>query len=57
MVIKIKYEKCNSCGICIENCPINIIKKEGNTIVIDNSRCIHCITCVAVCPTGAIYIR
>ena len=57
MLIKIKDKKCTGCGLCLENCPIDIIEKKDGTIVIDNSRCINCRICIAICPTGAIYIR
>lgn len=55
----IDTEKCNQCGFCATECPLNIIElmeiessprwtQDGETL------CIHCGHCVTVCPTGAI---
>ncbi|NLW22941.1 MAG: 4Fe-4S binding protein [Tissierellia bacterium] len=57
MVIKIDNEKCTKCGLCIETCPINIIRMEGDMVLMDETRCIKCKTCVGVCPSKAIYIK
>lgn len=57
MLIEIIHEKCTKCGLCIETCPINIIKKEGDMVKIDSLRCIKCKTCIALCPVKAIIIK
>lgn len=55
-------KKCDSCGICVEECPIRIIEFEDKTQVptpIDEADeiCVNCGHCVAVCPHGALTLR
>lgn len=52
-------KKCTGCGICVEICPIRIIKKpDGDKIPTmvegGEERCIRCGHCLSVCPEGAI---
>ncbi len=44
---------CTLCGICVEVCPAQIMKKTDR-IVIDYDRCIRCYCCQEMCPPGAI---
>lgn len=52
--------KCIHCGLCEKDCVANIIKLNANkTPAIseeDESRCIKCQHCLAICPVGAISI-
>ncbi|WP_292461185.1 4Fe-4S binding protein [Methanothermococcus sp.] len=55
--IDIDSKKCLSCNICVEVCPINIIK--SNTPYhpkISKEDCVYCSTCVNACPVNAIEI-
>ena len=45
----IKNEKCNACGLCEANCPLNAI-----SCGVPNKNCIRCLRCVKVCPTDAL---
>lgn len=48
-------DKCQSCGICIENCPVEAISyDENHKAVIDPQVCISCSKCMALCPYKAI---
>lgn len=52
---KIVSELCFECENCINCCPTNAIRLEGETIfsrkaVIDLTNCIHCGKCEKVCP-------
>jgi nitroreductase/ferredoxin len=53
----IDQDKCNSCGICAEECPL-IIMREGedlpDMIPGGDVACVKCGHCMAVCPTGAL---
>jgi len=44
-------EKCQACGICRRNCPVEAISGAKDQIhVIDQEKCIRCGTCYNVCP-------
>lgn len=53
-------EKCIDCGACIKDCICNIINKQGNGFPHippgQESDCLECQHCMAVCPAGAISI-
>jgi nitroreductase/NAD-dependent dihydropyrimidine dehydrogenase PreA subunit len=56
-IIGIDYNKCNSCGFCILECPRRFSRKEAEDKVIfddPTGSCIHCGHCIAVCPQEAI---
>ena len=43
---------CNRCGACARQCPADAIPLSDPKRV-DAARCISCMRCVSVCPTGA----
>ena len=43
---------CNRCGVCAKQCPVDAIPLSDPKTV-DTSKCISCMKCVSVCPTGA----
>ena len=43
---------CNGCGICAKACPAEAISLSHPKKV-DTAKCISCMRCVMVCPTGA----
>jgi uncharacterized Fe-S center protein len=45
---------CTGCGICVENCPLQIISFEGSIPDIDQYECIRCYCCQELCAEGAI---
>ena len=47
-------EKCTSCAICYENCPVKAIRMNDGFPVIDYQKCVRCYCCVELCPQGAI---
>ena len=46
--------KCNGCGICVSQCPVNVIHMEEGKADIDMNNCIRCGKCHDVCPQEAI---
>lgn len=43
---------CNGCGVCATQCPADAIPLT-NPKKVDAGKCISCMKCVSVCPTGA----
>lgn len=44
--------RCNRCGVCAQQCPVDAISLSDPKTV-DTAKCISCMKCVSVCPTGA----
>ncbi|MDA3850256.1 MAG: 4Fe-4S binding protein [Spirochaetaceae bacterium] len=61
----INSERCKGCGLCIANCPKNILEmsKEFNSDGVtfptlnDEETCTACTFCATMCPENAIQIR
>ncbi|MCK4703595.1 4Fe-4S binding protein, partial [Candidatus Bathyarchaeota archaeon] len=52
---EIDEKKCSGCGICIELCPYNAIRKDELGIArADSSLCGGCGVCAASCPERAV---
>jgi len=47
-------ERCTGCGQCVDICPVQVIKMEGDFPVIDKEWCIGCGVCAAPCPVSAV---
>jgi 6-hydroxynicotinate reductase len=46
-------EKCNACGLCLQDCPLEVIQwHEEKARVMEG--CVECRTCVRVCPKQAV---
>lgn len=48
---------CNGCGECVEACPVDAIRMEGDFPRVDEDWCIGCGICVANCPSEAAYLK
>lgn len=55
--IRILYDKCTLCGICIDSCPVNALLHEDDKIVIDETLCTLCGICISICEEDAIEIE
>ncbi len=55
---KIEEEKCIECALCVQDCPVRIIKMEPKPIILPSKEknCLKCQHCLAICPTGALSI-
>lgn len=47
-------ERCTGCGQCVEICPVQVIKMEGDFPGVDKEWCIGCGVCAVPCPSSAI---
>lgn len=54
MAYVIYMERCSVCGICVEECPLQAIRKEGDDYIIDPELCTECGYCSDICPEDAI---
>ena len=54
--MEVDEEKCNSCGLCIDNCPFKCWKMEEGGVpeLKDVYECFSCYNCIVACPLGAI---
>ena len=49
------YEEiCDDCGLCIDECPLQAIRKEGDRYILDPEICTECGSCSDICPQDAI---
>jgi ferredoxin len=53
-VSKIDPELCTACEQCIDRCPMDAIKLDGDFSEIIDGRCIGCGVCIPTCPEEAI---
>ncbi|MGD9950315.1 MAG: nitroreductase family protein [Desulfobulbus sp.] len=56
--ITIDSSKCNQDGLCVQSCPVALLKQEKGgfpfVLTTDTENCILCGHCVTVCPKGAL---
>jgi anaerobic sulfite reductase subunit C len=47
---------CSACGACSDACreAAIILTQTGEASAIDLTRCVHCGSCIAACPTGTL---
>ena len=45
---------CIGCGGCVERCPVEAVKMDGDFPDVDKAWCIGCGVCAKTCPSDAI---
>jgi len=58
--VRIDYEACISCGMCVRVCKGGPFYIEGKKVLVDYARglgCVACGHCAAVCPEGCIVVE
>ena len=47
---------CRHCTdpICVKSCISGALKSKDGVITVDKERCVGCLTCILVCPYGAL---
>ena len=54
MAAEVDSEKCTGCGLCVDVCPVEVIKMDDDIAVVDADGCTDCGACVDECPNDAI---
>lgn len=57
VVIRVNQRRCKKCLTCVKQCPVQAISKQGNKIVLDETKCISCFCCGECCPNDALIPR
>ena len=52
-----KNAKCVGCGLCVKDCPLNIISMDNKLPIINTDKCLGCGLCVRRCPTKAAILK
>ena len=64
-IMKVRGDRCKSCGLCMASCPKGIIEIDQEALndkgyrpahVVDEDACTGCANCAVMCPDGAISI-
>ena len=54
----IDYDKCTSCGSCVNVCPVSVFSQDESKVkVVNPSECIGCRACETSCPVEAITVN
>ena len=56
---RINHELCIGCGVCVDTCPMDVIrldKKIKKAVIKYPEDCMLCLYCERECPVRAIYI-
>ncbi|NLI45014.1 MAG: 4Fe-4S binding protein [Chloroflexi bacterium] len=58
-VESINSQRCNGCGICVQSCPADVLRMDGErkkVVIRYPDECVVCCWCIAECPTDAIVL-
>ena len=56
---KIDYQLCNGCGICVDECPMDVLRMDERTkkpLIKYLRDCQSCFLCEIDCPVDVIYV-
>ena len=56
MAAVVNASECVGCGACVDACPSEAIKLEGDVAVVNEAECVDCGACVDECPNEAITV-
>ena len=57
MINIVDIEKCDGCGTCVDNCPLEVLGVIDEKVkIIDSNMCTDCRVCVEVCPYGVLEV-
>ncbi|MCI1257346.1 MAG: ferredoxin family protein [Corynebacterium provencense] len=58
MIEVIDPDRCTSCGLCAQICPMNVftLRPDGFPVIADKDQCQTCFQCEAYCPADAMFV-
>ncbi len=54
--ITIDKENCSKCGLCVKDCPMNILEMTNEGANVKQEVCLFCGHCLAICPKNVVSI-
>ena len=60
MIAEIDETKCTGCGVCVDRCPMDVIRigaKSDKAVIKYSEDCTGCFECELTCPYDAIYVH
>lgn len=56
-IVRIDYDLCENSGVCVQVCPEDVIDtRNGQSMIVQPTKCTECWVCVENCATGAVEI-
>lgn len=52
--VQVDHMICQSCGVCVNKCPVDALSLSKDKIEVDQDKCISCGECQSICPVKAI---
>lgn len=54
---RVNPRECTGCRVCVDNCPVKVIRMNRGYPEIDYRGCIECLCCHELCPKGAVELK
>lgn len=57
--IEFDEKRCNKCGVCIDMCPMDVLRpgRRGFPVMAYRDDCWYCDVCVFMCPRQAVTLK
>lgn len=52
--VTIDRVSCQTCGVCVNKCPVDAMSLEDEVVSVDPEKCIKCGECESICPVRAV---
>ncbi|MCL4459707.1 MAG: 4Fe-4S binding protein [Chloroflexi bacterium] len=58
MSLEVAIERCTSCGLCVERCPLDCLRLDERELpVLKYAECWYCGACEVECPEKALTVQ
>ncbi|HMK53549.1 MAG TPA: 4Fe-4S binding protein, partial [Methanobacteriaceae archaeon] len=48
---------CQTCGVCVNKCPVDAMSLVDDMVTVDSDKCILCGECQSICPVRAVEVK